>query len=208
MTDRSLMAMLEPMRRRILMTIGRAVVRAVDDSAGRQCVQAELMKGELRDAIERMQNYGFTSVPFSGSDAAVIFIGGDRANGIAVVVDDRRYRLTSLSEGEVAIYDDQGQKVHLTRSGIIIDGGGLPITITNTSLTTIESDVTIDGSVTASGSVTVTGNVASSGNITATGNVTASGNVSDSLGSMVEIRTVYNSHKHTTSGPTPIQQMT
>jgi phage gp45-like len=42
---------------------------------------------------------------------------------IVLVVGDRRYRLKNLQDGEVAIYDDLGQKVHLTRDGIRVDAG-------------------------------------------------------------------------------------
>jgi phage gp45-like len=60
-----------------------------------------------------MQNYGFTSHPLGG-DVAVAFLGGNREQGIVLVVDDRRYRIPLLA-GEVAIYDDQGNKIELLR---------------------------------------------------------------------------------------------
>ncbi len=41
-----------------------------------------------------------------------------------VVVADRRFRLKGLARGEVALYDDQGQSVTLTRAGIVVNGGG------------------------------------------------------------------------------------
>ncbi len=37
-------------------------------------------------------------------------------------MSDRRYRLKGLQTGEVAVYDDQGQSVTLTREGIVVDG--------------------------------------------------------------------------------------
>jgi phage baseplate assembly protein V len=98
---------------RIMMMFGRGVVRGVDDSGARQRVQVELLKGELRDGVEHMQNYGFTSHPLGG-DAAVAFLGGSREQGIALIVDDRRYRIV-LQPGETAIYDDLGNKVELLR---------------------------------------------------------------------------------------------
>ncbi|MHA6180441.1 phage baseplate assembly protein V [Pseudomonas mohnii] len=98
---------------RVMMMFGRGVLRSVNDSNGRQQLQVELLKGELRDGVEHMQNYGFTSHP-KGGDVAVAFIGGNREQGIVLVVDDRRYRI-SLEPGEVAIYDDQGNKIELLR---------------------------------------------------------------------------------------------
>ena len=60
-----------------------------------------------------MQNYGFTSHA-KGGDVAVAFIGGNREQGIVLAVDDRRYRI-SLEAGEVAMYDDLGNKFELLR---------------------------------------------------------------------------------------------
>lgn len=99
---------------RVMMMFGRGVLRAVNDSTGRQQLQVELLKGELRDGVEHMQNYGFTSHPLGG-DVAVAFVGGNREQGIVLVVDDRRYRIPLLA-GEVAIYDDQGNKIELLRA--------------------------------------------------------------------------------------------
>lgn len=98
---------------RVMMMFSRGVLRGVDDSGPRQQVQVELLKDELRDGLEHMQNYGFTSHP-KGGDVAVAFLGGNREQGIVLVVDDRRYRIP-LQAGEVAIYDDQGNKVELLR---------------------------------------------------------------------------------------------
>jgi len=55
------------------------------------------------------------------------------------VVSDRRYRLTGLAEGEVALYDDLGHKVHLAREGIVIDGGGHNVSVINAP------DLLVDG---------------------------------------------------------------
>lgn len=101
---------------RVMMMFGRGVLRGVNDANGRQQLQVELLKGELRDGVEHMQNYGFTSHPLGG-DVAVAFIGGNREQGIVLVADDRRFRI-SLKPGEVAIYDDQDNKIELLRDMI------------------------------------------------------------------------------------------
>lgn len=98
---------------RVMMMFGRGVLRGVKDDGARQQVQVELLKGEVRDDVEHMQNYGFTSHA-TGGDCAVAFLGGNREQGIVLVVDDRRYRL-ALQPGEVAIYDDLGNKIELLR---------------------------------------------------------------------------------------------
>jgi len=110
---------LGPLVRRIRLALGRGIVRLVSDATGIQTVQLDLMANETRSKVERFQEYGFTSVPLAGAEAAVIFMGGNRDHGIVIAVDDRRYRLKALESGEVAIYTDEGDKIHLKRGKII-----------------------------------------------------------------------------------------
>jgi len=112
--------MLAPLSRRLRLMTSRAVLSLISDATGMQIVQVKLLDGEVRDGIERVQNYGFTSVPHPGAEAIYLSLGGDRDHGIVITADDRRYRINGLRGGEAAIYDDLGQKVHLTRDGIVI----------------------------------------------------------------------------------------
>jgi phage gp45-like len=149
MNEKGLRAFIAPLSRRVSMMASRAVVRLVSDELSRQQMQVEILKGELRDNVERMQNYGFTSVPQSGADAAVVFLGGNRSQGIIIAVDDRRYRLTGLEAGEVAVYDDLGNKIELKRDRIKITA--------ETLLDIVAPDVHIAGHVTITGNVDTTG---------------------------------------------------
>lgn len=176
MSDSWLEAKLRPLRLRIQMAIGRAVLRAIDDSAGRQRVQVELMKGELRDGVERMQDYGFTSHPHPGADAAAIFIGGNRAKGIVICVDDRRYRLTGLEQGEVAMFDDQGNQIVLRRDKIEVTAVAL-VEVTAPEATVTAPIIGLTGAVTITGSLDVQGPISGTGDVEITGNLTASGTV-------------------------------
>jgi phage baseplate assembly protein V len=99
--------------------VSRAVVSRVDDGEKRQLVQLTLLEGETREGLEHFQPYGFTSVPQVGAEAVALFVGGERDHGLVVAVDDRRYRLTGLQDGEVALYTDQGDKLVLKRGGTI-----------------------------------------------------------------------------------------
>lgn len=111
--------LLEPIRRRIALLIGRGVVRLSYDDAGVQRLQLDLLAGETRDKIERFQEYGLSSRPKSGAEAIVLFPNGSREFGLVVAVEDRRFRLKALEEGEVALYTDEGDSIHLKRSGNI-----------------------------------------------------------------------------------------
>ena len=98
-----------PLRRRVLLMIGRAVVRVVDDSLKLQAVQVEGLSGEVLDGIERWQQYGFTSVPHPGAEAIIAALGGQRQHSVVLAVEDRRYRVMGLEQGEVCIYTDEDE---------------------------------------------------------------------------------------------------
>jgi phage baseplate assembly protein V len=101
------------------MMVGRAVINLINDGLKMQEVQVTLLADEVRADVERFQEYGFTSHPVPGAEAVMVCVGGSRDHGIVIAVDDRRYRLKSLPQGEVALYDDQGQAIHLKRDKTI-----------------------------------------------------------------------------------------
>ena len=87
--------------------IGRAVLTVVDADRMTQSIQVEALQDEVIDDFEHMEPYGFTSHPHPGAEAILAALGGMREHSVAVVVGDKRYRLTGLDEGEVAIYTDE-----------------------------------------------------------------------------------------------------
>jgi phage gp45-like len=102
-----------------------------------QRVSAKVWGDGSVDNRELIQHYGYTSRPAEGAEVIFIREGGQF---IAIGSDDRRYRIT-LEEGEVALYDDLGQKVQLTRTGIVLE---------STLQVTIKSpQIVQDGHVTA-----------------------------------------------------------
>jgi len=119
MTEGWAQAAIERLYRRMLMVIGRGRIGVVDDTGPVQTMQVKLGQDEVVDAIKRLMEYGFTSKPLPGADAVVVFMAGNRSSGCVIATGDQRYRL-HLQSGEVAIHDDQGQKVHLTRTGIVV----------------------------------------------------------------------------------------
>lgn len=124
--------MLAPLSRRLRLMVGRAVVTAIADAGKVQSAQVKLLDGEVRDGVEILQQYGFTSIPHGKMEGVYFSVGGDRDHGVLICVADRQFRLKGIAPGEAALYDDLDQKVHLTRDGIVIDGGTLPVTIRNT----------------------------------------------------------------------------
>lgn len=127
--------LLAPLRNRIANMVARAVVQLVDDKPRLQVLQLGVLADETRDGCERVQEYGFTSVPLPGAEAVVLFVGGRRDHGLVVGVDDRRHRLAGLKAGEVAVYNNAGASVVLKADGsievtgaeVILNGGVLPV---------------------------------------------------------------------------------
>jgi phage baseplate assembly protein V len=99
--------------------LARGTVVLANSASKLQSLQMRLTAGELNDDIEHFEPYGFTSRPLAGAEGVVTFLGGDRSHAIALVIADRRYRLQSLTNGEVAIYTDEGDKIHFKRGRII-----------------------------------------------------------------------------------------
>lgn len=172
--------------RRVRLAVARGIVRLVSDDSGLQLIQASLMANEIRSNMERFQEYGFTSNPLPGAQVAVMFVGGNRDHGLIVAVDDKRYRLKGLEGGEVAIYTDEGDKIHLKR------GRNIEIeteTLTIKAATKVRMETPI---------VEVTGNI-----------IDEHGTNSNTMAGM---RTIFNSHTHNendSGGPTdpPNQEM-
>lgn len=108
----------QPLTRKIRQAVARCVVALVNDAAKMQGLQVQVLADEVLDNREHFQHYGFTSVPHAGAEGIMLSVNGQRAHGVVINVDDRRYRLTGLAPGEVAIYDDLGQKIELKRDQI------------------------------------------------------------------------------------------
>lgn len=111
---------LSPIRRKIMLMIGKCILAAVDNSGKVMKLQLDGLKNEDITDIERYQEYGFESYPKKDSEALAIFIDGNRDNGIVICVNDRRYRPTNLSEGDACVYDYRGNRIDLKNSGILI----------------------------------------------------------------------------------------
>jgi phage baseplate assembly protein V len=201
MIARLINKMTAPLARRVRLMCRRAVVKLVYDDPKMQELQLAIFSSEVHDRVERFQDYGLTSRPLPGAEAICLALGGNTGHSVVIKVDDRRYRLTSLAEGEVALYDDQGQVIHLKRDKTIHIYGSDHLTadigedvtvntksaVVNASIdTTVTSPlVTVEAStkvtlttplVECSGNLAVTGNGSFGGGLTMTG-ATGSGGI-------------------------------
>lgn len=122
---------------RINLLAGRGTLQFVQDGGNRQLVQFTALKGETKDEVERVQNYGLTSNPPAGSRVIFISIGGNRDHPVAIAVDNSAHRVKGLEPGEVALYSDEGDRIVLRR------GNKIEVETKNLVITASEK-VTID----------------------------------------------------------------
>jgi phage baseplate assembly protein V len=156
--------------RRVMNMICRGVLATTDDEQGVQLQQVSLLRDEAKTAVERFQNYGFSSNAPGESEVIVVFVSGGRDHGVVVATDDRASRFTGLAAGEVAIYTNEGDSIVLRRDNTIeittktlIVNAEETITI-NTEKFEIEApeiaikgDIELDGSLNATGSINAPG---------------------------------------------------
>jgi phage baseplate assembly protein V len=156
--------MADRLGQRVANLAARGAVSLIDDTRKIQRVQAKILAGELRDLLQRVQPYGFSSVPLVGAyPVALLFPFGDRSQGFAFV-DDVRHRPTGGAPGDVELYDNRGNRVRL-RNGVveIVAAANLTISVAGTGAVTITgaTTLTLQGgatvSVTGDASVTVSG---------------------------------------------------
>jgi phage baseplate assembly protein V len=159
--------------RKLRLMISRAVVNLVRDAPLMQEMQVTLLDAESRASAERMQQYGFTSVPHPGAEALALAVSGSRSHLVVIAVDDRRYRMRELQTGEVAIYTDQGDHIHLKRDGVIAIHAAARIDIT-APLVTMSGDLEVAGNVSdANGSMQEMRDIYNGHTHTETGSTTA-----------------------------------
>lgn len=163
----------------------RGVVDRVTDSSTFQGVVAKLRAlddpedGPDGNGVEHWLPYGFTAVAKAGAEALVGYLGGDSDKAVVISVGDRRYRLTGLAEGEVALYDDQGQKVVLYRDRIEVESDKIVMNSSDVNLGgTGGAGVARNGdSITGTTDIAVVTGVTGAGITVTTATVTVSGNI-------------------------------
>lgn len=117
MNESQFSRLIAPIMRRVRLMLGRAVVNIVNDGLKAQNIQVSMLEDEVPDDVERLQNYGQISVPLAGAEAIIACIGAQRDHGVALIVEDRRYRPTGLTDGDTGVYHFEGHRLRLTKDG-------------------------------------------------------------------------------------------
>lgn len=187
----------------------RGVLNLVNSTPKIQLVQVSGLADETLQEVELMQHFGFTSVPPAGTEAVIIPLGGKTTHGIVIATENGVYRVASLKNGEVAIYDSSGSTIILKNNRIIdVDCDTFKVTCKNYSVTAsaganfdtpnLETTqlLTAQGQINGNGGMAVQGGngasfsgdvTQSDGSFTTSGDVTAGG-------------TSLKNHKHTEQG--------
>lgn len=216
---------------RILNMFGRGFIESVDDSTQIQKIKAKIMAEESLDELERLQDYGFASKPLPNAEILVVFPNGNRGHGVVIKADDRRFRIKNLQNGEVAIYTDEGDKIHFKRGRKIevttleltvnaqtkVDVNTQTANVIASTVANVQAPTTnitsptgvnvttplmaVTGLISCSG-IAAGGAAPVAGKAVIQGSIEASGDVQDAGGTMQDIRDGYNAHTHTETGTT------
>ena len=116
---------------------------------GADKVQARVLEEETLGNLNRVEPYGFSYRPKPGCQTYLLFPSGDRSYGVAIVIGDKRYQM-ELTEGEVAIHDDENNFVHIQRGGVIEVKAATKVLAT-TPLFETTQDAVIGGDLTVKG---------------------------------------------------------
>lgn len=170
----------ERVARRVLLSLARALVTTVNDSGGVQMMQVKLNALETRDNTPRVAEFGLTSNPPVNSDAFVVFLGGDRSNGVVLGTVHQPSRPKNLASGETMIYSQDGKSIYLTASGgIVVDAKNQAVTVNNATTVTINAATKVR---------------------MVTPLLEVTGDIIDNAGSnthnMAQMRTIYDGHTH------------
>lgn len=125
---------------RILHAIGRGRITTGSDAGSVQLQQVQLGPDEIKDNIPRLAEFGLTSMPPVGSDAVVVFIGGDRSNGAIIATGHQASRPKNLQAGETMLYSQDGKSIYMTvDGGIVVEAKGQVVTVNNATTVTINA---------------------------------------------------------------------
>lgn len=120
------------------MTRLRGMIRCIINSVVEGAIKLAAFSGYAGETIssrEYMQHYGFTSRPLAGAEAVAVREGN---HIIVVASDDRRFRV-AVESGEVCIYTDEGDKIHLLRGREILINCGGKVTVNAATSCTVSS---------------------------------------------------------------------
>jgi phage baseplate assembly protein V len=175
---------IQRLHQRLLHAIGRGRITTGNDGGSVQMHQVRLGPDEIKDDIPRLAEFGLTSMPPVGSDAVVLFLGGDRSNGAIVATGHQASRPKGLAAGETMLYCQDGKSIYLTADGgVVVEAKGQDVTVNNATNVIIN----------ASGKVRMVTPL-----LEVTGDIID--NVESNTHNVAQMRSIFNAHHHQVSG--------
>lgn len=154
--------MLDRVAGRVRLMVGRCILEAINPGTKLQSVQIQVRDGEVREHVEHFQPYGYSSVPHPGAEGISVAVAGSSDHQVVICIDDRRFRLKNLVEGEVALYTDEGDTIVMKRGNRIEVMAATSVTLI-TPLTTLTGDLYVMGNQTNDGRIDAAGDVTAEG---------------------------------------------
>lgn len=153
--------------RKIRRLAGRGLIRRVKYANKIRYFQVQQEGGMPLDDVEHLEPFGFTSHPLSNAEAVVLAFNGNGSHSVAIVAGDQRYRL-EIEEGETAIYNHHGDKVHLKKDRTISVEAAVKVELV-TPHTHMTGKLTVAESITAGSWITSDDYIEAATTITAAG---------------------------------------
>lgn len=194
--------MIRHLQKRLFSLVSRGVITLTNSANKCQSLQIKMSGGELKDNIEHIEPYGFTSRPLVGAETVSLFLNGDKSHGVVIVAGDRRYRLKGLEPGEVAIYTDEGDTITFKRQNTIEIS-------THKFIVNAQKSIDLNAPVIQTNGLSFMVNAKEKA-VFMTPTLSSTNEISDKAGTMSNMRQIYNGHTHTETSDTtqkPNQQM-
>lgn len=121
--------LLQPLHRRVMLMLSRARLNITDDASGLQRAQVSALDGEVRDDVERFQQFGLSAHPPAGAEVLMASLGGSRDHPVIFAVDDRRHRPAGLMAGETVLYNLAGVEIRLLEDNSVLIKSSLKVRI-------------------------------------------------------------------------------
>lgn len=112
---------IEPIKSRLMLMVNRGVSESVDDTTKIQTIKSRLLKGEVKNKIPSIQQFGYSSNPPKGSDLVILSINGNRENSVVIGSEHRDYRYLDLAEGDCVVYNKNGKFIHLNGGDVRVN---------------------------------------------------------------------------------------
>ena len=138
--------MVERLFQRVMALLGRGQITLVDDTGLAQVVQVDTgpvgTKGTLGLGTKRLRiaEYGLACNPPIGADAVLVFLNGDRTQGVVIATNHKASRPLNLLEGETMLFNGvRGTSIRMGDAGIVVQANGQPVTVHNAGTVRLET---------------------------------------------------------------------